>query len=240
MYPVEIWDIFMANIVETIGFINRQHFIGLTRERANQEIEQRGFPFDYSSYLTPQEAHGLGLVADRLCASAFRGHINRHNDVTFAMIRPQLQLGKLSDFTDEEIAGQIRDRIETKFRVPLNFSLPFPRGSWEEFYRHVKSPLERMRVRYPISQASNQWEYFMLLLSSGATTFLLLQNKRFSRTPAWQHWREMMGPTLAKNAQSSTLRGDFGSDYNNIVHGSDSLEFVHKETAWLTAQLERI
>ncbi|QKX03233.1 nucleoside-diphosphate kinase [Wolbachia endosymbiont of Litomosoides sigmodontis] len=58
---------------------------------------------------------------------------------------------------------------------------------------------------------------------------------------AVSRYRQIMGATDPKQADKSTIRGDFAGDINeNRVHGSDSLESAHKEIAFFFAECELV
>ncbi|NUY39698.1 nucleoside-diphosphate kinase [Wolbachia endosymbiont of Litomosoides brasiliensis] len=58
---------------------------------------------------------------------------------------------------------------------------------------------------------------------------------------AVSRYRQIMGATDPKQADKSTIRGDFAGDINeNRVHGSDSLENAHKEIAFFFAECELV
>ena len=67
-------------------------------------------------------------------------------------------------------------------------------------------------------------------MSNQPTIALILEKEN-----AIQDWRELMGATHPKNAEKSSIRGQYGDKkqigdtLKNLVHGSDSLENANRE-----------
>lgn len=58
---------------------------------------------------------------------------------------------------------------------------------------------------------------------------------------AIKRWRELMGPTNAKEAPKDTLRGQFGTDIErNATHGSDAEDTAAFEVGYFFSGLERV
>jgi nucleoside-diphosphate kinase len=56
---------------------------------------------------------------------------------------------------------------------------------------------------------------------------------------AIKRWRDLMGPTNAKDAPKNTLRGQFGTDIErNATHGSDAAETAAFEISFFFSGLE--
>ena len=159
--------------------------------------------------------------------------------LTFAMVRSRLELGKKKG-TDQEIADEIFESIQTKgrMRIVLNLAWPLSTDEFTEFYSHVRSPLINNPQNTPDGSLSNQWDVFLTLGTTGASSFLLLQElQRKDNQPTWQLWRNFLGDRIIAQAKPGTLRNEFGSEYNNVAHGSDSLESVRKDIRWMVRQI---
>lgn len=67
-------------------------------------------------------------------------------------------------------------------------------------------------------------------MTSQPITALILEKEN-----AIEDWRKLMGATNPDDAQTSTIRGDYGQKYQtentlkNLVHGSDSIENATRE-----------
>jgi nucleoside-diphosphate kinase len=56
---------------------------------------------------------------------------------------------------------------------------------------------------------------------------------------AIKRWRDLMGPTNAKDAPKDTLRGQFGTDIErNATHGSDAVDTAAYEVGFFFSGLE--
>jgi hypothetical protein len=158
---------------------------------------------------------------------------------TFAMIRPHLELGKKTG-SDEEIALEIGTKIRRHFDVVLELPWPVSGDAFTRFYGHVQEKLQRIPKNAPDGSQSNVWDLFQTMGTDASTSFLILDaQKKMKQTgyQGWQLWRTFIGATNPLEAIPGTLRGEYGSDYNNIVHGSDSLSAVKTDIAWASGQL---
>lgn len=67
-------------------------------------------------------------------------------------------------------------------------------------------------------------------MTSQPITALILEKEN-----AIEDWRKLMGPTNPDDAQTGTIRGDYGQKHQtgntlkNLVHGSDSIENAERE-----------
>lgn len=230
----------MSGITERLLSISTE--INSTRSR--QEPFRFNQPeVDLDAEVSELERQKLLLATEILNHPEFHELIDE-GKITYAMIRPTLTLGR-GVGTDMQIYQQIVERIQRSglsiiFAIPIEF-----RGDdADEFYSEVKPRLELMTL------LSNEqilgdtvWNSFKNLFTSGATTVLLLFDENGSTEPensAQEKWRQILGPTLPRSSDSGNIRADFGNRINNIAHGSDSIESVHRETRWLANQIGKL
>ena len=134
---------------------------------------------------------------------------------TFAIIKP--------DAVERNIAGKIIDKIESsgfvvvglkKIRLTKNEAQGF-------YYVHKERPFFGDLCTY---------------MSRGPVLVMVLEKEN-----AIQAWRTLMGATNPANADSGTIRKEFGLGIEeNSVHGSDSPESAAYEIPYFFSQLELI
>jgi len=79
---------------------------------------------------------------------------------------------------------------------------------------------------YAIHKGKDFFDDLVNFITSSPLIAIIFQGKN-----AVEIIRQMMGETDPAKAQPGTIRGDFGIDIgHNLVHGSDSLKNVSKET----------
>jgi len=132
---------------------------------------------------------------------------------TFAIIKP--------DAVERNIAGKIIDKIESsgfvvvglkKIRLTKNEAQGF-------YYVHKERPFFGDLCTY---------------MSRGPVLVMVLEKEN-----AIQAWRTLMGATNPANADSGTIRKEFGLGIEeNSVHGSDSPESAAYEIPYFFSQLE--
>lgn len=229
----------MSTITENLHGISQE--ISNTRNRQN--------PFEFSvpetslnHEITELEKQKLELAVQILSHPELHELIDE-GKITYAMIRPNLELGG-STGTDEEIANQVKQRItDAGFEIIFDIPIHFKTEDADEFYANVKPRLESIQL--PPEEAAlgqSAWESFSNLFRRAATSVLLLYKPNATNTPqsAQEKWREVLGPTFPPQGATGSIRADFGNRINNIAHGSDSIESVHRETRWLAQKLAEI
>jgi nucleoside diphosphate kinase len=154
------------------------------------------------------------------------------------MIRPSLTGCTANDeWSDQEAANTIEEHI-MKLGVITKFSVNFDVDTVHEFYggQPKEVQLGLQPERYP--EYETRWHEFVDLMCSGPTTVILLHS---TNGDAIRLWRDQVGHyDIVKRRDPSTIRGTFGKDnYNNLIHGSDSIEAVKKEIAIISKLLGR-
>lgn len=228
----------MEKILNSIVTQSRGLAGTITRARITEYLQAGNQAEDFPSTLSRQETIRLARVGTLLADPMFDQTIDSGR-VTFAMIRPRLELGQ-SRGSDSEIAEEILSKIKGRFRVVFNLPWPISLDAFTEFYKPVKDTLLGMPQADPDGAPNNVWDLFAKYGTEGATSLLILDAHKLQRQTGhqtWQLWRTFIGATIPQNALPGTLRHDYGSVYNNIVHGSDSVKSVHSEISWLRKQI---
>ena len=103
--------------------------------------------------------------------------------------------------------------------VRSSFQIDLDEVAFWELYQGV---YERQIEKHPESVyvMANKWYEFQNLMTSGASTVLLLESEN---NQAVDIWRSQLGHWDIENTDDLTsLRGKFGTrNYNNLLHGSD-------------------
>lgn len=87
---------------------------------------------------------------------------------------------------------------------------------------------------YKVHERRAFYESLCKFMSSGPVVVMALE-----REDAINKWREMMGATNPKEAETGTIRSIFGTDVEkNAVHGSDSRETAEKEISFFFSDYE--
>ena len=132
---------------------------------------------------------------------------------TLAILKP--------DAVERNLIGKILDRIESKgFKITSMKMKMLSVKEVEGFYFvHKKRPFFRDLIKY---------------MSSGPVVLMVLRKKN-----AISAWRELMGATNPKDAESGTIRKDFAVDIEkNSTHGSDAPETAAFEIPYFFGQTE--
>lgn len=150
-------------------------------------------------------------------------------NITFAMIRPSVGPdANLLNLPDQEAADRIEEMIGG-LGVVAKFSFYFTKDTIEEFYGGgPKESMSKEVARNP-QEYDNRWPEFVDFMASGPTTALVLYSPDGDAIP---RWREHLGHwNIDEVRDETTIRGVLGvNKYNNLVHGSDSIEAVFRET----------
>ncbi|MED5579145.1 MAG: nucleoside-diphosphate kinase [Nitrospinota bacterium] len=126
---------------------------------------------------------------------------------TFAMIKP--------DAVERNLIGKILARVEQEgFKILSLKLIAMSKKQAQGFYAvHSERPFFDDLTSY---------------MSSGRTVVMVLE-----REEAISHWRVVMGATNPEEANSGTLRKEFGESIErNSTHGSDALETASEEIAY--------
>ncbi len=186
--------------------------------------------------LTAKDFSSVSHIIDVLKSKEFQSLINQGN-ITVAMVRPQANDSKL-DGTDSTASHEIIEEIKKNQHVILEFSCIFSRRMCGVFYSgHPKEIQECMPgIRTP---EITRWEEFLRQMTSGPTTVLILHSQANDAIP---RWRKQIGVLKNSESDATTIRGKFGSpdDNNNLVHGSDSIQSVHREIHFFRRYLSGI
>ncbi len=149
-------------------------------------------------------------------------------NVTLAMVRPGLMDETTLDGPDGEVAFALESAIE-RLGILAKFSVCFDQEALDEFYSggpreiQIEKPAERLGHK-------NRWDEFSGIIVGNPTTVLLLHS---DTGDAIDKWRDQVGFWNIEDEEKknpNTIRGRFGvSNYNNLVHGSDSPDAVKRE-----------
>ena len=134
---------------------------------------------------------------------------------TFAIIKP--------DAVAAGHSGKIIDQIETHgFRIVAMKKLHLSKEQAAGFYHvHTERPF---------------FPDLLAFMTSGPCIVMILQAES-----AISRWRDLMGPTNAKEAGPDTIRGQFGTDIEkNASHGSDAVDTAAFETSYFFNAFERV
>lgn len=217
--PVRPGDVKRETINRALEDIEVQDLMARTHDQLKQVL-----PLSEQDRARLQEVIAF-LEDPELMKLVESGHI------TFGMIKPRTHEAKAATVgTDEEIAQQVHEAVQPPL-VPL-ISQPFWISGEQagQFYAHLK--------KLP----AGIFERVAGFMASGAVTGLVLYSHEGN---AVQEWRRQMGPTNpatpSENGSRETIRHRFADDVsNNVVHGSDSIESVKNELAFLAAQLRKM
>jgi nucleoside diphosphate kinase len=187
---------------------------------------------DVSKYLDEDEKLNLGQIVDWLKSEELKQQIDT-GYVTFAMIKPRLDtIGRDKNLTDNELSEAVKYWAGFKFKTLAETALIFDNDLMESFYGDVHKYLVE-------AGKPERWDKFKEIMISGATTVMIL----FAADgDAVKEWRQMIGKTDPVQADpDNSIRGYLAKDMsNNMVHGSDSIPSVRRETEWLANYLEKL
>lgn len=116
------------------------------------------------------------------------------------------------DAVRRNLSGRIISRIEDKgFKVTHMKMMKLSRNVVEEHYAHVKGK----------SFFNDMVDY----MCSGEVVAMVVEGE-----DVISMMRSMIGKTIVTEAAPGTIRGDFGfNKYENLIHGSDSVESAEIE-----------
>jgi nucleoside-diphosphate kinase len=88
---------------------------------------------------------------------------------------------------------------------------------------------------YHVHAARPFFEGLITFMTEGPIVAMVLEGD-----DAIKRWRDLMGPTNAKDAPKTTMRGQFGTDIErNATHGSDAEDTAAFEIGYFFSGLER-
>jgi len=126
---------------------------------------------------------------------------------TFAMIKP--------DAVERNLIGKILVRVEQEGFKILSLKL-------------IEMSKKQAQGFYAVHSERPFFDDLTSYMSSGRTVVMVLE-----REEAISHWRVVMGATNPEEANSGTLRKEFGESIErNSTHGSDALETASEEIAY--------
>jgi len=130
--------------------------------------------------------------------------------LTFAMIKP--------DVTSTGHAGEVLSAMERWFTVTDVLCTQWPRNVMEEFYGHHRE--------------KPYFSELMDFMTSDRVYAVVLRGPE-DGSQAVQSWRDLIGATDPRKADSRSIRARFGNKdgiiMRNAVHGSDSLDSAMRE-----------
>ncbi len=195
------------------------------------------FPF-HNYHLNRTEALNIpGLQeAHALLRSARVQELIEGGELTLALLRPQLGPdANLFMLDDAQAADAIEERV-SGMGMLAKFSVLLDDQAVEEFY--AGGPRDTMLEMAPYSfpHFKNKWEEYKGLMLSAPCTVLLLKSDEAIET-----WRSHLGNWNVDSIRDlSTIRGGMATNnYNDLVHGSDSVDSVKREIDILAKCIER-
>lgn len=161
------------------------------------------------------------LTNEQLKLEALAGNI------TLALVRPSLEGSANIDAEDGVIAETIEEHI-SDLGILAKIGIRLDEQAVSELYEG--DPKEVQLEKKPLRWLNlpNRWAEFTNLMTSGPSTLLLLHAPNVD---AVESWRKQIGNwNITDNRDPETIRGKFGVDnFNNLVHGSDSIGSVVRE-----------
>lgn len=148
--------------------------------------------------------------------------------ISFGMVKPHRNEAISVQGSDEEVANQVLEAIQSPLVVAIHQPIWIPTSVSRSFYAHL-ADLDEGRVLDRVSG----------FMSSGASTGLVLHHEGGD---AVNEWRTQMGSTRAHQnpEETNTLRHRFqtlAGVSNNVAHGSDGIESVRKELQFFDRML---
>lgn len=212
----------------------------MDKEEERNLLRHDGVPSVFSNRALAQEiTEGLRLETMTLGELELRklqriSHVLEHPElsimidegkITLGMIKPQANQGRNLPFDDQEAANALLKEIGEE-NVIFSFSTCFSEENINDFYSTIKAGYFNQPSEKP---GKKVWELIFEFSKSGPLTFILLYCEQ-GNAVSW--WRNKMGKTKASEADPDSIRGRHAileNLPNNLVHGSDSIESVHRE-----------
>jgi nucleoside diphosphate kinase len=160
-------------------------------------------------------------------------------NITFAMIRPAIGgNSNLLGLNDLDCANHVEELIN-KMGIVAKFSIELPESVVDDLY--AEGPKLAM-CNSPSNNGqgfNNRWKEFIAMMCTGKVTCLLLHSPDGR---AIEEWRKQIGHwDISKQRDTETIRGSLAtSNYNDLVHGSDSKESALREIGIIGSYLADI
>lgn len=148
-------------------------------------------------------------------------------NLSLAMVRPYLRGSVLAQGSEEELSSIVESEI-VGLGIQAKTRVVFDASSVESFYSELRDGPQTTIRPSKIFTLKNRWEEFVHIMTSGPTTVLLLHSPDGD---AIEKWRAQIGHwNVESQRDRNTLRGKYAvSNFNNLVHGSDSPEAILRE-----------
>jgi len=219
---------------------------------------------EYYSRFHMEQIFSQGVLGDFIESAAIRFAVEifesqelkkqiDEGKITVAMVKPRLKESLATSvlesrgaaFTDSDILTEIEQAILKPLVAVFSISLILSPEMIDLFY--AGSPMERQQQVPPIDPErygqhhEHRWSEYRALMASGPVTFVILYSQDGK---AVSHWRKQMGDDWnverVRTNHPDSLRARFAeSSHNNLLHGSDSVENVHREIALLAQFLKQ-
>lgn len=169
------------------------------------------------------------IDSDNITVGMIKPRLDRHMD------KSNLNIGFPGD---SELAEFMIDQISDNLEPILSVSFRMNEKMLNEFY--AGNPKERMQNAINKKTGETRWQEFKRLMASGPVTFIVLHSRSGN---AIDTWRKTMGTTwdvdALKVSEPNSLRAQYAIDNNNnILHGSDSIESVHREINFMIRHMK--
>lgn len=173
--------------------------------------------------------------------------------LTIGMIKPEIDAAllperqdEIEDITDPTIATLIMEEIQAPLELVFDISITADDEFIEQFYSGAPRETQ-LKIpptdpnRYGL-ELQNRWEEHVAMMKRGPVTWMLLHDPNGN---AVAEWRRQMGTSWnvedLREEEPDSLRAIFAKDnHNNMLHGSDSIESVHRELKLLVSFLQKI
>lgn len=153
------------------------------------------------------------------------GRMIDEGKLTLGIIKPHANEGKGLPDSDQKAAEVLREEIGEE-NIVFSFSTQLSDQNVEDFYAAIKPGYLNQQSEV---EGRTVWELIFEFSKSGPLTFILLYREQGDAV-SW--WREKMGKTKSNEADPVSIRGRHAileKLPNNLVHGSDSIQSVHRE-----------
>lgn len=148
------------------------------------------------------------------------------DQLTLALLRPGLgPEANLEGLEDNTAASTIEKHIQN-LGIAVKFSLDLDNSAVEGFYGGTPKEVMLNMPPYLHTHFACKWDEFQFMMTTGKSTILLLYGNNAVKT-----WRSQLGSWNVDDERSpGFIRGDLATNnYNDLVHGSDSIDSVINE-----------
>lgn len=166
-------------------------------------------------------------IIDILCSDNVRELVNT-GKATLAMIRPNIANSVKTELLDGKDAIDVIEQNIKELTILLKFNFIFDDQAMHEFYNGQSQINQMQRPPERDFEKKNRWDEFIGIMTGGPVTVYILASDTDNAINLWR--RQVGSWDIEKQADPNTLRGKFGiHNYNNLLHGSDSAQEVHRE-----------